>query len=338
MKQTTQLTAALFAVVVGLIGCASIPLSTPEWFLHPPHDTDYIYDMGVAQGSNEEVAWKAAAEDSRANLATQISVSIKAMQTDYSKASGVSGGDAFFSTITVQLTDLVLRGATIVKRGVGPGNTYYVLTSYPQANMKRAIANSIQAESAGTPGFQPESALKSMDSAVKIWSAPAPTTPKAKPKPKWDEFWEDSKEYAIRNYVNTSFFIQWDDDGGVGFDWQMLGIHWSFLPFTSLGFAYVPGVLTGNPLYGAFVYAGFVLPLITSSDPHIALFADGLLEMGDLAPRGLMTDRITPGFESGIAFTWDWIGFDIKYRGIWRTEGRYIHSIGAGLIWDIGDW
>jgi hypothetical protein len=165
-KQYVAMCLSLFALL--LISCAS----HPDWVINPP--TDGYYGMGVAQMDNEARAWQAAANRARQDLAYQIRTSVETMQTDYGTVTGRSSGADFFSTVSRQLSDVVLVGAQVVNRGVGSKNTYYVLVSYPTADIRNAIIDAIQGEASRNVEFQAEQALKAMDAELAKSRATAP--------------------------------------------------------------------------------------------------------------------------------------------------------------------
>ncbi|GHV78278.1 hypothetical protein AGMMS49944_00690 [Spirochaetia bacterium] len=146
--------------------------------------------------------------------------------------------------------------------------------------------------------------------------------------------------HAFRNdyeyFINP--YIQWDNSQIGGGD-EVMAIHWSFIPFTSLGFgAGVGGTSEGVTWGGINIYAGAVLPLTVNDGFNIILFGDGLLEIGYLNPRGLIAEAVTPGYDAGIAFNWSGFGIDIKYKGVWYSENHYRNSIGIGFIFNPWQW
>jgi hypothetical protein len=166
-------------------------------------------------------------------------------------------------------------------------------------------------------------------------------------------WWKERGDYAFRSYFDyllCGSFV-WGD-GVSGGSWDVLGIHWSFLPFTSIGvqgevsFLEAGGIDKDVYQYhiaGVIFNAGLVYPLTTNwSGMNVSLYGDGLLEinMADLVWEGLLADRITPGFDAGISFMWgringDRSGIDIKYRGLWYKD-RYLNAI--GIAYTLGWW
>jgi hypothetical protein len=158
-KQTTRIAAVLFAVVVGLVGCAS----RPAWYMNPPHDASFIYGTSMAY------TWEAAMNDAQEDLKLQIEAAIRVMEIDY----GATGASDFFVRIVRQLTSVVLSSGSVqeIKRAEGTNNACFILASYPQGGLKATINTAIQEESARNPAFQAERALKALDVAVAMWSS-----------------------------------------------------------------------------------------------------------------------------------------------------------------------
>ncbi|MDR1325835.1 MAG: hypothetical protein LBK00_07365 [Treponema sp.] len=110
--------------------------------------------MGVAQMDNEARAWQIAANRARQDLAYQLRTSVENMQVDYGNVTGMSSGVDFFSSASRQLSDLVLTGARVIKRGVGPKKTYYVQECDHQRQsgrscQERGVSGGASAESNG---------------------------------------------------------------------------------------------------------------------------------------------------------------------------------------------
>jgi hypothetical protein len=163
-------------------------------------------------------------------------------------------------------------------------------------------------------------------------------------------WWKKRKEYAFRSYIDYLLCVSfpWGDDGS-GFSWDILGFHWSFLPFTSIGFqgelSYLEDTRGDSYFTGGVIFnTGLVFPLTTNyRGTNVSLYGDGLLEINMAEPvaEGLLAKRVTPGFDFGISFMWGYIdeirgGFDIKYRGLWYKD-RYLNAIGIGFTWGF-DW
>ncbi|MDR2597113.1 MAG: hypothetical protein LBC76_07330 [Treponema sp.] len=148
---------------------------------------------------------------------------------------------------------------------------------------------------------------------------------------------DNYKKNANRNYWDymNGYFL-WGDDGLVGVGGMMLagGIHWSPIPFISIGAETAfCGWFDGNYYgTGSFV-TGLVFPLKIKDEPRVLVFCDGILDIGKFGSyTGLFANVLTPSADVGLSFRWD-LGFDIKYK---RTflDGYVINGINVVLLWD----
>ncbi|MDR1325837.1 MAG: hypothetical protein LBK00_07375 [Treponema sp.] len=171
----------------------------------------------------------------------------------------------------------------------------------------------------------------------------------AEEKAELEAYWAENKKYAFRNYIDflSNPYVVWGDDGLVGGGDKLLGIHWSFLPFTSIGLEGLLGGINSNLAGGLDINAGLVWPLTTNSgydDVNVSLFGDGVLQIGGRGFSGLIAEYVTPGFDAGISFDWGKAGgvmpgFDIIYKGAWYADGHYLYSLGISLLLSFGsDW
>lgn len=168
----------------------------------------------------------------------------------------------------------------------------------------------------------------------------------AEAKAKSEVYLADKKEYAFRNYMNVPAapYVVWGD-GLIGGGDELVGIHWSFLPFISIGVDILLGGYNGGPAGGLDINAGLVWPLTTNDDGvKVSLFGDGVfrIEGSQHGFSGLIAGPISPGFDAGISFIlgevgWINLGFDIKYKGVWYADGHYLNSLGASFIVSFGD-
>lgn len=133
---------ALFAV-----SCASTPESAPEpakvaepkksnlpdFVLNPPMATDAIYGVGYAKQSSVALSIKVAETNARADIASQIKTTIQEAITAYAQEAGVDNNTqliSFVETITRQITDTTLSGATPQSRAPMEDGGVWVLMVY----------------------------------------------------------------------------------------------------------------------------------------------------------------------------------------------------------------
>jgi TolB-like protein len=173
-------------------------------------------------------------------------------------------------------------------------------------------------------------------------------TPPKPPKPPLisDEY----KEYANRNYLDfVDGYFLWGDDGVVGVGGMMFagGIHWSPIPFISIGAETAFAGMFDSEYYGTgSLVAGLVFPLKIETEPITSFFFDGILEIGYFGSyTGLIANVLTPSADAGLSFRWYYryyrdfryykvtsMGFDIKYKRTFLRDYA-INGINIVYIW-----
>ncbi|MDR0561299.1 MAG: hypothetical protein LBG73_01245 [Spirochaetaceae bacterium] len=126
--------------------------------------------------------------------------------------------------------------------------------------------------------------------------------------------------------------------GKQGISEEFFTLHWSFLPFMSVGLGFEIGGLFGDSLgfpgfAGFTVQAGFVLPVTA----RIKVFGDFVLELGygtvSIIPNTWFGLNI--GYDLGITVMADKdFGLEFKYKGVVLPDGRYQNAIGFGWLWN----
>ncbi|MCL2608834.1 MAG: hypothetical protein FWD94_02895 [Treponema sp.] len=111
------------------------------------------------------------------------------------------------------------------------------------------------------------------------------------------------------------------------------GVYWSPVPYTSLGFEARSTKIDGeeSPLNTAAVGLGIVI----SPWDRIKFSSNILLEMGSLAGIGIITDKVTLGFDIGFSFDPRIVGpnlafLNLKYRNLKIRDG-YVNAFGLGV-------
>jgi TolB-like protein len=139
----------------------------------------------------------------------------------------------------------------------------------------------------------------------------------------------DSIEYG------TNHYMEWNENYK-GFYWEPISIHWSLIPFTSIGLG--AGFGFGNTGNGQAItkggvtpYAGLVIPITE----NVRLFGDGFMEVGYNNIGSFFNGSglsLNPGFDAGILFSFEnGFGFNLRYKGIWTGDGGYINSLGITM-------
>lgn len=136
---------ALLIVMVAAfaISCASAPApaaqmepaksNLPDYVLNPPIATDAIYGVGYAKQSTMALSIKVAETNARADIASQIETTIQEAITAYAQEAGVDDNTqliSFVETITRQITDTTLSGATPMGRNPMEDGGVWVLMVY----------------------------------------------------------------------------------------------------------------------------------------------------------------------------------------------------------------
>ncbi len=146
-----KITIALLIVVVAsfAISCASAPKpaaqvepqksNLPDFVLNPPMATDAIYGVGYAKQSSQALSIKVAETNARADIASQIETTIQEAITSYAQEAGEGENTQlinFVETITRQITDQTLSGATPKSRVPMDDGGFWVLMVYGKEALK----------------------------------------------------------------------------------------------------------------------------------------------------------------------------------------------------------
>ncbi|MDR0569367.1 MAG: hypothetical protein LBG87_09210 [Spirochaetaceae bacterium] len=145
-----------------------------------------------------------------------------------------------------------------------------------------------------------------------------------------------AKPLAVRkDFILSTLSFLWDwDRQGIGE--EMFTIHWSFLPFMSVGIGLEVNGLFGDPagfpgFFGVTAQAGFVLPITVK----IKTFGDAALEIGYNTAKSSQWFGLNIGFDLGITFMIDKdFGLECKYKGVVLPNGRYQNALGFGWLWN----
>ena len=152
------------------------------------------------------------------------------------------------------------------------------------------------------------------------------------------QYSEDAYRSPIEYGVNH--YIEWNNNY-TGLYAEPIAVHWSFLPFTSVGLGANFGfgkTHDGQKLFKAGVtpYAGLVVPV----NETIRFFGDGLMEVGYNDMGGFLDIpgiAMNPGFDAGMQFSFNnGMSFNLRYKGLWAGDGNYVHSFGITLAEDVG--
>ncbi|MDR2518283.1 MAG: hypothetical protein LBD13_02590 [Spirochaetaceae bacterium] len=146
-----------------------------------------------------------------------------------------------------------------------------------------------------------------------------------------------AKPFAERkDFVLAAVSALWTPDAqGIGE--EIFALHWSFLPFTSIG-----GGLNLSGLFGQGLFpqsltlvhkAGVVLPLT----PRLKIFGDLTLEIGLGEPSAVSGAALALalGYDAGFTVMLDTdFGIEITYKGLWKPDRAYVNALGFGWLWN----
>jgi hypothetical protein len=319
----------------------------PSFVTDPPADEQYYYEFGEAEGTDKARAWAIAEQRAQESLQHQLETRLAAMQLDF-EINTKKRAESFFTQVRHIISDISVRSEKV--KSVAEGDKYYVLVR--AKGIEEEVLEQIidYAQKTKDPDFE-QAAKKSMTHAFDkaqavIIKAEAKQKDKAQAalikaeaKQKWDKLLStvfSGAEYAKRNTVGeAAFAVEWSGDK-TGMGLELLDFHWSFLPFTSVGMGLYPFEVGGyNSLgfetmtFGASLYAGLVYPFIKNDDDfNLRLYGDFLFT--------IQTGGTGAGFATGLLFTWEGFGFDIRYRGV-VYDGHYVNSLGIGVVFMFND-
>jgi len=121
-------------LTLALVNCAGKePMAkiadVPEWYLNPPQAEDAFYEAGDAVKMSMALTKDAADGRARVAIARTIDVKVSTMIKDFMQQSGM-GQDAeaqeFTSSVSKQVSNVVLKGCKIVKREMKiEGSSYH---------------------------------------------------------------------------------------------------------------------------------------------------------------------------------------------------------------------
>ena len=181
-----KLSIALLVLMVAMfaMSCASAPAPAPapapvaepdksglpDFVLNPPMATDAIYGVGFAKQSTMALSIKVAETNARADIASQIETTIQEAITAYAQEAGVDNNTqliSFVETITRQITDTTLSGATPKSRVPMDDGGVWVLMVYGKDALIDSFEDVAEGfernEDAAFAEFKAASALEKLD-------------------------------------------------------------------------------------------------------------------------------------------------------------------------------
>lgn len=188
MKKNKNVLGILFIAVATLLSMSCLTTTEPaksglpDFVLNPPMATDAIYGVGYAKKASPALSMKVAETNARADIAAQIETTIQAAMTDYVQEAGVDGNSQtieFTESITRQITDTTLSGATPQQRVPMDDGGFWVLMVYSKESLVESfdeVAKSFERnDDAAFAEFKAADALKMLNSQLE--DNPTTSTP-----------------------------------------------------------------------------------------------------------------------------------------------------------------
>ena len=163
MKRLGLILLAGIAVLLA-VSCASGQVGgLPDFVLNPPVATDAIYGVGYGKQSTFALSRTVAQTNARADIAKQVETTIQSAVTSYAQEAGVDGDTQtiqFLETVTKEITDQTLSGATPVRMEQDNDGGVWVLMQYPkQALLDAAEASFVRNEASAFAEFKADQAV-----------------------------------------------------------------------------------------------------------------------------------------------------------------------------------
>ncbi|MBN2051312.1 MAG: LPP20 family lipoprotein [Spirochaetales bacterium] len=163
MKRLTLILLAGIALIL-VASCASDQVSgLPDFVLNPPVASDAIFGVGYGKQSTFALSRTVAQTNARADIAKQVETTIQSAVISYAQEAGVDGDTQtiqFLETVTKEITDQTLSGATPVRMEQDKDGGVWVLMQYPkQALLDAAEDSFVRNEGAAFAEFKAAQAV-----------------------------------------------------------------------------------------------------------------------------------------------------------------------------------
>ncbi len=110
----------------------------PDFFLSPPAPEDQYVGLGMAKFKDDNLSRTTALARARADIATQVSVVVESMLTDYAQESGTDTNTqtlTFVERVSKEVANIELSGAITKEQYPSRDGTWYVMVFFPKAMM-----------------------------------------------------------------------------------------------------------------------------------------------------------------------------------------------------------
>lgn len=149
---------------------AAAAVDIPDFFLSPPVEEDQFVGLGLANLNDTNLSRRTALARARADIATQVSVSVESMLTDYAQQAG-TGNDtqvvSFVEQITKEVADIELQGAVTKEQYAASDGTWYAMVYFPKDALIEDVSEVFErSEGAAFAEFQAAQALERLNAEV----------------------------------------------------------------------------------------------------------------------------------------------------------------------------
>lgn len=142
----------------------------PDFFLNPPAPEGHFVGLGMAKLQDENLSRATALGRARADIATQVSVSVETMLTDYAQESGSDGNAqtlSFVEQISKEVANIELRESVTKSNYPAKDGTWFVMVYYPKSALLDQVGDVfVRNEDAAFAEFKAQQALERLNSEV----------------------------------------------------------------------------------------------------------------------------------------------------------------------------
>ena len=148
MKRCSVVLAVAVALVL-IASCATGPDGerVPEWVLNPPVVSDFYYGVGYANQANLTLSKRVAETRARADIASQIEVTIQEVVSIYTQEAGTGDSSQlieFAEVATRQITDQSVAGAVVHSMHLMDDGGVWILAVYDIEAAKAFVAEALE--------------------------------------------------------------------------------------------------------------------------------------------------------------------------------------------------
>jgi len=171
----------MIIAALSFLGCASKENKTsegpakssdyPDFFLNPPILEDQFVGLGMAKLQDENLSRTTALARARADIATQVSVSVETMLTDYVQEAGADSNVqslSFVERIAKEVASIELRKSVTKNNYPAKDGTWFVMVYYPKAELLEQVGDIFaRNEDAAFAEFKAQQALERLNAEVR---------------------------------------------------------------------------------------------------------------------------------------------------------------------------